>query len=606
MNDSVRISAFAHKSRSVIHDLVTGVADAINDDEVFCDFFVVAADGVFVDKTFNRGQIERFAYVCRNIDKVEFRAVNVDFAGGRDRADEVFVALISHADVAYAATLTDGSTAENRLEIFVKGIFVNDVVCADDHAVIIERVVDLLHFFSEVFAVFCVVRNGRVFNLNFGADSFNRESLFKNVFVIQARYRELSVVNPGVDCIANGHPYAVCAFLEVFLVFNNHLGRACYFKRVFQRVVRSAELIDVAFVVEHFIFKLDVREVKHGHDFGFRVVEARYFLEVAFLAEVFDFQRIFIRARSGVVNAVLNVDVDNELVAILIDDDGLILTLLEVDCADVEFVFESGILIVFDCVNDVRRQLEAVTVDNANAVFYERIEHPFGCFIGFSRNIFGLCFAVFVLAVLDIACAVFLVNDDFVFGDFLNIVIIAVLIDSVNTGDFRTADIARGNVDSDYRFFIFQDVVIAVISDKAHRNFAIGISADVDICRLSRACEQFHVVAVVNAAERITADLERLFVVERLLDFVHLNRDGFGRYGNRRFDDNVCRVVEIQPCADEFESVDFEVIICAGVLAGQDNRAVFERDVVRALQSGDLERAVDRVRQNRIFAVIDL
>ena len=41
----------------------------------------VAADGVFVDKIFNRGQIERFAYVCRDIDKVEFRAVNVDFAG---------------------------------------------------------------------------------------------------------------------------------------------------------------------------------------------------------------------------------------------------------------------------------------------------------------------------------------------------------------------------------------------------------------------------------------------------------------------------------------------------------------------------------------------
>lgn len=78
MNDSVRISAFAHKSRSVIHDLVTGVVDAINDDKVFCDFFVVAADGVFVDKIFNRGQIERFAYVCRDIDKVEFRAVNVD------------------------------------------------------------------------------------------------------------------------------------------------------------------------------------------------------------------------------------------------------------------------------------------------------------------------------------------------------------------------------------------------------------------------------------------------------------------------------------------------------------------------------------------------
>ena len=227
MNDSVRISAFAHKSRSVIHDLVTGVADAINDDKVFCDFFVVAADGVFVDKIFNRGQIERFAYVCRDIDKVEFRAVDVDFAGGRDRADEVFVALISHADVAYATTLTDGSTAENRLEIFVKGIFVNDVVCADDHAVsrlvVIERVVNLLHFFSEVFAVFCVVRNGRVFNLNFGADSFNRESLFNNVFVIQARYRELTVVNASVDCIFNGLPYAVCALLEVFLRFNIQL-----------------------------------------------------------------------------------------------------------------------------------------------------------------------------------------------------------------------------------------------------------------------------------------------------------------------------------------------------------------------------------------------
>ena len=92
---------------------------------------------------------------------------------------------------------------------------------------------------------------------------------------------------------------------------------------------------------------------------------------------------------------------------------------------------------------------------------------------------------------------------------------------------------------------------------------------------------------------------------------MHRNRDGFGRYVNRRFDGNACRIVEVQPCADEFENVDVKGI-CADVLTvltvldGQDNRAVFERDVVRALQSLDTKRAVVRVRQNRIFAVINL
>ena len=115
------------------------------------------------------------------------------------------------------------------------------------------------------------------------------------------------------------------------------------------------------------------------------------------------------------------------------------------DFTDVEFVFEFGILIVFDCVNDVLRQLEAVTVDDANAAFYERIEHPDGCACWQNVNVFGLCLAVFVLAVRDITCAVFLINHNLACADFIDVVIVAVRIDSVNTGDFRAAD-SRGEM----------------------------------------------------------------------------------------------------------------------------------------------------------------
>ena len=245
-----------------------------------------------------------------------------------------------------------------------------------------------------------------------------------------------------------------------------------------------------------------------------------------------------------------------------------------------------------------------MTVDDANAARDERIEHPYGCVFGKFGDEFGNCFAVLVLAVRDITCAVFLINHN-VSADFIDVVIVAVRIDSVNTGDFRAADFARRNGDRNDRLGIFQDVVFAVIAGNTQRDFAIGISADVDICRIARACEQLHVVARHNAAERIIADLERRFVVERFFDVMHRNRDGFGRYVNRRFDGNVCQVIEFLSFADEFEIGDVKGI-CADVLAGQGNRAVFERDIVRALQSRDLERAVDRVRRNRIFAVIDL
>ena len=134
------------------------------------------------------------------------------------------------------------------------------------------------------------------------------------------------------------------------------------------------------------------------------------------------------------------------------------------------------------------RQLEAVTVDDANAAFYERIEHPDGCACWQNVNVFGLCLAVFVLAVRDITCAVFLINHNLVFAEFINIVIVAVRVDSVNTGDFRAADFARRNGDRNDRLGNVQDVVFAVIAGNTQRDFAIGISADVDICRIARAC----------------------------------------------------------------------------------------------------------------------
>ena len=109
------------------------------------------------------------------------------------------------------------------------------------------------------------------------------------------------------------------------------------------------------------------------------------------------------------------------------------------------------------------RQLEAVTVDDANAARDERIEHPYGCASRQNVNVFGLCFAVFVLAIRDITCAVFLINHN-VSADFIDIVIIAVRVDSVNTGDFRAADFARRNGDRNDRLGIFQDVVFAVIA----------------------------------------------------------------------------------------------------------------------------------------------
>ena len=134
------------------------------------------------------------------------------------------------------------------------------------------------------------------------------------------------------------------------------------------------------------------------------------------------------------------------------------------------------------------RQLEAVTVDDANAAFYERIEHPDGCACWQNVNVFGICLAVFVLAVRDITCAVFLINHNFACADFIDVVVIAVRVDSVNTGDFRAADFARRNGDRNNRLGIFQDVVFAVIAGNTQRDFAIGISADVDICRIARAC----------------------------------------------------------------------------------------------------------------------
>ena len=134
------------------------------------------------------------------------------------------------------------------------------------------------------------------------------------------------------------------------------------------------------------------------------------------------------------------------------------------------------------------RQLEAVTVDDANAAFYERIEHPDGCACWQNVNVFGLCFAVFVLAVRDITCAVFLINHYFACADFIDVVVIAVRVDSVNTGDFRAADFARRNGDRNDRLGNVQDIVFAVIAGNTQRDFAIGISADVDICRIARAC----------------------------------------------------------------------------------------------------------------------
>ena len=134
------------------------------------------------------------------------------------------------------------------------------------------------------------------------------------------------------------------------------------------------------------------------------------------------------------------------------------------------------------------RQLEAVTVDDANAAFYERIEHPYGCAFWTFGDEFGNCLAVFVLAVRVITCAVFLINHNFACADFIDVVVIAVRVDSVNTGDFRAADFARRNGDRNNRLGNVQDVVFAVIAGNTQRDFAIGISADVDICRIARAC----------------------------------------------------------------------------------------------------------------------